>query len=104
MEKTDRQMSPFCEGLMEATASLSDIQAPADCALILCTDGHTVSKRICGSPLQMTEMLYASMLNDQTLAVCMHEAVMRWRRVAIDAERRLLKVVVPEVPDDGIIQ
>lgn len=61
-------MSPFCEALMSATESLIELRRPDDVALIMCSDGRTMSTRQGGNVVAARRMIYGKMLADAHFA------------------------------------
>lgn len=73
-------MSEFCEELMEATGNLKHLMGSEDCALVICSDGKTISARTRGQYPNMVKMLYSMMKNDDRYAELIIEASMLYSR------------------------
>lgn len=74
------QMSPFCEALMEKTASLAEMRQPCDTALVICTDCNTVACRQTGTYDSAVRMLLAKAIADDKFAELLVETSMRYSR------------------------
>lgn len=80
MEENNNTMTPFCEALMQHTASLADLRQPNDTALILCTDGIRVANRQCGNYPDAVRMILSKMKADDRFAELIVEAGMLYSR------------------------
>lgn len=79
-EKTNSTMTPFCEALMEKSASLAELRQPKDTAIVLCTDGVRVASRQCGNYPDAVNMIIAKMKAEDKFAELILEASMLYSR------------------------
>ncbi len=79
-EEKQKPMSEFCERLMGEVESLKELMTEDDGAILLCTDGKTVSARSHGTFPNMIRMLYSIMKNDDRYAELVMEASMLYSR------------------------
>lgn len=79
-EEKQKSMSEFCECLMGEVVSLKELMTEDDGAIILCTDGKTISARSHGTYPNMIRMLYSIMKNDDRYAELVMEASMLYSR------------------------
>lgn len=79
-EEKKEPMSEFCECLMGEVAALQELMTENDGAILLCTDGKTVSARSHGTYPNILRMLYSIMKNDDRYAELVMEASMLYSR------------------------
>lgn len=103
MEEEKKTMSPFCEAIMDATESVSHLAQNNDSALVICSDGNTLAKRIRGNGFQIGNMIYTMMCRDQIFAVSVYEACRHWEEKALGYEKTLISATSPRIPEDGVI-
>lgn len=72
--ETNQESSQFCDTLINVTGAISNLRRQADCAIVLCCDGKTVSSRQCGTYPDVLRMLVVKMLNDDKFAELFTEA------------------------------
>lgn len=99
----NRKMSQFCEELMGVTESLDKLTGPDDRALVICSDGNTLAKRVCGNGDDLANMIYCLMLSDPGFIMVIHDAWERLIKKSLSETcLRALRAKPVELPEDGI--
>lgn len=78
--KEEKEMSQFCETLMRVAGAVGHLKKLNDCAIVLASDGTTLSARQCGLYPDVLNMVYAKMVNDDKFAELIVEAGMLYSR------------------------
>lgn len=68
--------SKFTETLMRVAGAIGNLVTHGDCAIVLASDGQTLSSRIVGMYPDVLNMVYVKMVNDDDFAELIIEAAM----------------------------
>ena len=74
----ENPMSEFCESLMDLSKKCSDLRVKEDSAILIVSDGKTISSRMCGMRSNVLDMLYSQMLSDLDFAELIVQASMHY--------------------------
>lgn len=76
--ESNQESSKFCDTLMNVTGAVSNLRNQRDCAIVICSNGKSVSSRQCGTYPDVLQMVLCKMLSDDNFAELFVQASMMY--------------------------